>query len=218
MRRILPFTLLAFVVGAFLVGHALRAEMNIELSAESIHAYVIGLGFKAPLIFVGLVSFRQFLLLPSMLVLTAGGLVFGAAVGTALGAAGILISALMMFSIARVLGREWLRPHFGETFRLFERRVEAAGPMLVALTTAHPMGPMSPFHWGAGLSTVAFLPFLVAVLLAGPVRAGAYSFFGAQLLDAGSTRFWTAAALLLVVALLPLLHPGIRRRVFLRSQ
>ena len=44
MRRILPFTLLAFVVGAFLVGHALRAEMNIELSSESIHDYVIGLG------------------------------------------------------------------------------------------------------------------------------------------------------------------------------
>ena len=218
MRRILPLTLVAFVVGAFLVGRMLRAEMDIELSAESIHAYVLGLGLKAPLIFVGLVSFRQYLLLPSMIVLTAGGLVFGAAVGTVLGAAGILISALLQFWIARVLGREWVRPRLGETFRLFEKRVEASGPMLVALTTAHPMGPMSPFHWGAGLSTVAFLPFLVAVLLAGPVRAGAYSFFGANLLDAGSTRFWLAAALLLAVALLPLLHPDIRRRIFSRSQ
>ena len=61
MRRILPLTLVAFVVGAFLVGRTLRADMNIELSAESIHAYVIGLGLKAPLIFVGLVSFRQYL-------------------------------------------------------------------------------------------------------------------------------------------------------------
>jgi uncharacterized membrane protein YdjX (TVP38/TMEM64 family) len=218
LRQVFPFALLAVVVAAFLVGFTLRADMNIELSADSIHAYVLGLGIKAPLIFVGLVSFRQFLLLPSMLVLTAGGLVFGAAVGTALGAVGILISALVMFSIARVFGREWVRPRLGESFFRFERRVEAAGPMLVALTTAHPMGPMSPFHWGAGLSTVAFLPFLVAVLLAGPVRAGAYSFFGANLLDAGSTRFWVAAALLLVVALLPLLHPDIRRRIFFRSQ
>ena len=218
MRRILPFSLVAFVAGAFLVGHALREEMNIEVSAESIHTYVLGLGFKAPLIFVALVTFRSFLLLPSMVVLTAGGLVFGAAVGTVLGAAGILSSALMQFSIARVLGREWVRPRLGETFRRFERRIEAAGPMLVALTTAHPVGPMSPFHWGAGLSRLAFLPFLVAVLLAGPVRAGAYSFFGANLLDAGSTRFWLAAALLLAVALLPLLHPAIRRRVFPGSQ
>jgi hypothetical protein len=65
---------------------------------------------------------------------------------------------------------------------------------------------------------VAFLPFLLAVLLAGPVRAGAYSIFGAQLLDAGSAGFWAAAALLLAAALLPLLHPGIRRRIFSRSQ
>ena len=77
--RAVVFTLLAFVIGAFVLGRMLRADMALDVSAESVQAYVLGLGFKAPLIFVALVTFRNFLLLPSMVVLTAGGLVFGAA-------------------------------------------------------------------------------------------------------------------------------------------
>lgn len=213
MHRLLPPLLVALVAGLFVAGRSVRSELGLELSPESIQSVVAGLGWKGPALFVGLVTFRQFLLLPSALVLPAGGVVFGAAEGTLLGSLGILLSAVLKYTIARSLGREWLRPWFGAAVEAFERRAEAAGPLVVGFVTAHPMGPMSPFYWGAGFAAVPVVGFLLAVAIAAPVRAFAYSFFGSTLLDPGTPRFWAATVLLVAAALAPLLHPGLRARM-----
>ena len=64
---------------AFLTGWLVRAQLDIGLSVDSIRGFVSDLGWWAPVIFTALVTFRQFLLLPSALLLTAGGVAFGAA-------------------------------------------------------------------------------------------------------------------------------------------
>jgi uncharacterized membrane protein YdjX (TVP38/TMEM64 family) len=213
VRRVVPLTLLALVAGLFLAGRNVRGELGLELSPESIQGAVQGLGWKGPALYVGLVTFRQFLLLPSALLLPAGGVVFGAAAGTLLGALGILLSAILKYGVARALGREWLRARFGAAVEAFERHAEAAGPVLVGFVTAHPIGPMSPVFWGAGFAAVPVVGFLLAVAIAAPVRSFAYAFFGSTLLDPGTPRFWIATALLASVAFLPLAHPGVRRRL-----
>ena len=218
MPRFGPLLLGALVVAAFAVGYEVRGDLGFELSTESIRAYVRGLGVKAPILFLALVVFRNFLLIPSMLLLTVGGLVFGAKLGTVYGGLGIVLSAGMKFSLARGLGREWLRPRIGGRFAEFEARIAAAGPIVIGLATAHPMGPMSPFHWAAGFSRIPWLPFMAAVALAGPIRAGAYSLFGASLTRLGSTQFFLATGMLVVVSLLPLLHPAVRGRIFNRRR
>lgn len=194
-------------------GRAVRASLGIELDAGSIQGVVAALGWKGPAIFVGLVTFRQFLLLPSALVLPAGGVVFGALEGTLLGALGIVLSAGIKYGLARALGRDWLRARFGAAVDAFERHAAAAGPLVVGVATAHPIGPMSPIYWGAGFAAVPVLGFLLAVVLAAPVRAFTYAFFGSTLLDPGTPRFWIATFVLLAVALLPLAHAGFRARL-----
>jgi uncharacterized membrane protein YdjX (TVP38/TMEM64 family) len=214
MRRVLPLALLALLVGLVVAGGTVRTRIGVDLSPESVRAYVLGLGLTAQVVFVGLVIFRNFLLLPSMVVLTAGGLAFGVTLGTLLGGAGILLSGMMKFGVARAVGREWIRPRLGETFRRFEHRLERTGPLLIGLATAHPMGPMSPFHWAAGLSSIPWLPFLAAIGTAGCLRAFAYAYFGSTLLEAGSAEFFGATAFLAAIALLPLAHRGVRGRLF----
>ncbi len=214
MRRILPFVLLALVVGAVVLGRAARQEAGIEVSAASIQTWVSSLGWQAPALFVGLVTFRIFLLLPSWVVLSAGGLVFGAFLGTVLGGLGVLFSAAMGYGLARGIGRDWVRPRMQARLERHGQSLERVGPLLVGLVTAHPMGPMTAFHWAAGFATVPLLGFLMAVLLGGPLRAFIYSFFGSTLLELGSGEFYLATTLLVVVALLPFAHPGIRRRLF----
>ena len=91
MRRVLPFALIALVAAGFYVGATLRADLGFKWSAQAVQSFMLGLGMKAPLIFVGLVTFRQFFFLPSGVVLTAGGLLFGALLGTLLGGAGIVL-------------------------------------------------------------------------------------------------------------------------------
>ena len=212
MRRLIPLLLLCLLALAVALGRSARGQMDIDYSPESVQHFVDGLGLKAPLIFVALVTFRQFLALPSVVVLTAGGLAFGAALGGLLGALGILLSACFGFCVARWMGRDWVQRHLGAKVAEFEERMDRAGLAVVGLMTAHPMGVMTPFHWGAGLTRIRLLPFALVIAATAVIRSFAYAFFGATLLERGD-RVSLAMAVLAAIALLPLLHPGVRRRI-----
>jgi uncharacterized membrane protein YdjX (TVP38/TMEM64 family) len=211
MARRAPWVLLALIAALFLAGRAVRGQFGVEIGPEPLRDWVQSLGVAAPLIYVGLVTFRQFLLLPSALLLTIGGLVFGAALGTLLGGFGIVVSAVLGFTLARTLGREWLRVRLGHRLRAIESHTQRVGPLVIGVATAHPFGPMTAFHWGAGLASVAWLPFLLVVLVAGPARAFLLSSFGASLEEPQSPRFWATTLGLAAAALLPLAHPRLRR-------
>lgn len=210
-----PLALVAIVTAAAAAGRVVRAQMGVDLSPEAIRSWVDGLGWKGPAFFLLVVIFRQFLALPSGVLLPVGGLCFGALLGTTLGASGIIVSGFMGFALTRLLGRQWALAHL-RGLSYVEQRVARAGAPAVWLMTAHPFGMMTPFHWGAGLTSISLVGFGAAVVLGGPIRAATYSFFGATLVDLGSPRFYLASAVLLAVTLLPLAHPAIRRRLVTR--
>ena len=216
MRWIRPLLIGVAVVGVFWGASLLRASIGIEWSATSIQTYVAGLGIKAPLIFLGLVAFRQVLLIPSAIVLTAGGLLFGVAMGTLLGGAGIVMSGCICFLLARFMGGEWVHERLQARVGRYDERANAAGPILVGLMTAHPLGLLTPFHLAAGVSGMSLLVFLATVLLASPIRAASYSVLGSSLVEIGSPRFYLASAVLILIALLPVAHPKVRKRIFAR--
>ena len=201
------------LVVAYVVGHLARSQLGIEMSSESIRQSVTGMGWKAPALFLAMMTFRQFLMVPAILLLPVGGLCFGPALGTLLGASGILLSALFTFAMARGLGAQWLQDLVGSQYAWLGKTVGRAGPLVVLGVTAHPTGPMSAIFWGAGFSSMALSPFLLAVTFGGSVRALAYSLFGSTLSDTGSPAFYVATGLLAVATLGPLAHPGIRRRL-----
>jgi uncharacterized membrane protein YdjX (TVP38/TMEM64 family) len=211
-----PLLTLACVVAALAVAQLLRRRLGIEWSADSIRETVRGFGLWAELGFLLLVMFRQLLALPSVLVLTSAGLLFGAGLGTLLGGVGMALNACLLFATARLMGRDWVLPRIHERWPDFEARARAAGPPFIALMTGHPMGVLTPFHFAAGVTGIGWGAFLAAVLPTAPIRAACYSLLGAHLLDPGSPGFWVATGLLAAVALLPLAHPSVRRR--LRAQ
>jgi uncharacterized membrane protein YdjX (TVP38/TMEM64 family) len=214
MRRLVPFALLAVIAAAFWVGQDLRGRLPGDPSPAALQAWIVGLGWKGVAAFVAVMTFRQFLFVPSAIVLTVGGLCYGAVLGTLLGMAGIVLSAVLKFTLARRIGQGWMAPGAAGERQGFARRLERLGPAVIAGSTAHPLGPLSAFHWAAGLSAITPGVFLAAVALGAPVRAFAYALFGSALLDTHSPHFVAVSAVLTVVVLLPLLHPATRRAIF----
>lgn len=213
--RIVQVVLVLAIIGAlFWVGIEARGRLGLELSTDSVAKVVAGLGWRAWLVYLVIVVFRTFLGLPSMIVLLAGGVAFGPGLGALLGATGIMISAFLWYISARWMGRDFIHDWLGTRAADFQRRAEAAGPFVVGISTAHPAGPLTPFHLGSGLAALPFVPFSVAVILGSPVRAVALAFFGSTLLEFGTPRFYLATIIVLVLGLLPLAHPGIRQRIF----
>lgn len=210
----MPLVVLAALAVALVAGWAVRRGLALELSPAGVQDAVARLGWRGPLVFFLLTTFRQFLALPAWILLPAGGLCFGPALGTALGAGALVVSGCLKFLVARRVGREWLRRRFGAQFAALERRVDRLGPVVIGLSTAHPLGVLSPLHWGAGLSSIRFTSFVVALVLGAPVRAFAFSTFGAALADPSTPEFRTVTLGLAALALLPLAHTGVRRRLF----
>jgi uncharacterized membrane protein YdjX (TVP38/TMEM64 family) len=213
MRRLLPLTLICLVVVALFAGNEIRMRVGVD-SVEALRAYILALGVWAPIAFTTLVTFRQYVLLPSSLALTVGGVAFGTVWGGALGGLGIALSAMQMFGIARGIARGWIQGWVGERFHRLDTRAKTAGPVVIALITAHPMGVLSPMHWAAGISSMQWKPFVAWVVPASFLRAFTYAYLGSTLLDIGSKDFFIATGVLLAIVLLPLLHPVVRKNVF----
>ena len=92
--------LVVALVGLVVGGRLLRDRLGIEASVDGFQLWVADLGLIAPLLFLVLVVFRTFLALPSWLLLTAGGLVFGPWLGTLYGAVGVtLFSVVTAFAV-----------------------------------------------------------------------------------------------------------------------
>lgn len=215
-RAVRPLVICVMLAILFAGAQRLRVDLGIEWSAESIQETVKRLGVLAPLGFIALVIVRQFMGLPSVLVLTSAGLLFGAGMGTLIGGLGMTLNALFLFTLARLMGRDWVLPRIHRRFPDFEQRANTAGPLVLAFMTGHPMGVLTPFHFGAGVTGITFGVFLLVVFPATLFRAACYSFLGASLLEPGSARFWLASGVLLLVSLAPLLHPGLRARLLRR--
>jgi len=209
--NLLPLVVLSALVG---VGLLARRHLGFEASLDGIRTWVLDLGWWGPVAYVTVVTFRQFLGLPAALVLLVGGLCFGGALGTVFGTIGVVVSGLMKFGIARTVGREWLREQLGTRFERAEARIAKLGPVLVGVGTAYPVGPLSPFHWGAGLSPISLTSFAVALVLGAPVRAFAYSYLGASLVDVRSPAAAMWAGLLAIAVALPLAVPRVRHSIF----
>jgi len=208
-----PIVLALLVAAAFGLGSEVRGQLGFAFSVEGLtelREWVAGLGWLGPAVFVGLVTFRIFLLLPSHAVLILGGLAFGGIGGTLWGALGLVLSASWQFFSARLLGDDWVRPRLGEGHALLEDRIRRLGPAPVFAVTAHPAGPMTPMNLAAGLVGLPVWEFALAVALAAPLRAAAYAVLGTSILSWGPVASVVIGLGLLALVFVPLLHPAVR--------
>jgi len=222
MRRwIRPLLAVALVLGLLWAASALRAHSGVEISGDALDqlsAFVVSLGGWAPVLFLGVATFRVFFVVPSWILLTVGGIAFGAFWGALLGTLGVTASGILGFGLARLGGRgsvrRWVELRFGE----HRERVEKAGLAVLAATTAHPAVPMSGLHWAAGLTSLPLLGFVLAVGMGAAIRSTVLAFLGASFVELGWARSLALAVGFCAIGALPLLHARTRQRLLGRTR
>jgi uncharacterized membrane protein YdjX (TVP38/TMEM64 family) len=206
-RSLLAFAGIGVLLAlAFLARNALGIEWNAESVRDSVHRF----GVWGPVVFVGLMTFRAFLLVPSQIMLVAGGLIFGALAGTLYGTIGLVISGSAAFAIARWAGRDAVLDSIPENMRwAFLAAGSRTGAAVVVVGTGYPVGPLTAFHAGAGLTAMSIPIFLAALTAGALIRAAIYAWFGDAIM-AGDRTIVIAGTALLVATIGPLLHPASR--------
>ncbi|MEM8769148.1 MAG: VTT domain-containing protein, partial [Pseudomonadota bacterium] len=206
--------LLGFLAAAFMIGATVQEQLGVSFSVEGLEAFrqwVQSLGWWGPVVFILLVVFRLFIGLSSHLILTLGGLAFGVAGGIVWGSIGLLVSSLVLFYLAQMLGADWVKRRFGDQYQLMLERIQRVGVLAIFAITAHPIGLLTPAHLAAGLVGLNAAHFAAVVAAAAPIRAAPYAFLGTAVLDLTGMQSLLIAGALLLVFVLPLLIPQVRQ-------
>lgn len=214
MSSVASARILVLVVTFVIGGQWLRTELGLHPSVDAVRAWADGLGWQAPAAFLGLVVVRQVILLPAVVLLTAGGFIFGGLLGTMLGGTGLIVSGFANFALARRLGDVMVPGEWRPRLRRLTARGSAPVMMFAGLATMHPVGPLLAAHWTAGCSTIATSTFLLVIVPASYARAAALATFGSTLTEWGSPASLALAAALVAVVVVPLAIPSVRRRLF----
>jgi len=203
---LVPVVLL--LLGAFLL---VRRSLGLDFDPESMHGAMAQLGLWAPLAYVGIVAFRVPLGLPSQLVLVGGGIVFGTVSGTFYGAVGLVVSAVVLFTMARYTGRDAIMGRMPQRMKpIHELASTRVGALFLAVGTGYPFGPITMYHLIAGVTGMAFVTFVIAVAFGSLVRSATFTFFGSRLLAGDLGGLLEATAVVTAAVVLPLLFPSTR--------
>lgn len=208
-----PLAALAILGAAFVVGSSVQQQLGISFSLEHLEEFrlwVQDLGWWGHVVFLLIMIFRLFIGLSSHLVLILGGIVFGVTGGIVWGSLGLVLSALVLYGLATMLGADWVERRFGDRHASVLVRIQRFGVPAIFAVTAHPFGLLTPAHLAAGLVGLDAGPFALSVVLAAPVRAAPYALLGTAILDLTPAQTLAITAALVLVFVLPLLHPAVR--------
>jgi len=166
------------VVGLIAVAIALVALNRDKLSPDSLDAWLSGVGFWAPVIYIGLYALGTVVFAPGSLFALAGGAIFGPVLGTILNLLGATIGASIAFLIARYLAADWVAQKTGGRLKRMITGVETEGWRFVAFVRLVPVFPFNLSNYAFGLTRIAFVPYVVTSLITMAPGALAYTWLG----------------------------------------
>jgi uncharacterized membrane protein YdjX (TVP38/TMEM64 family) len=144
----------------------------------------------------------------------AGGRLFGTTPGTVYTIIIATTSALVPFTMARRLGREWVESKLkGKKLgKIHEQSAGDKGFIFVLLMRLIPILPWEVQNYVGGLSKVSVITFVLATMLG--IIPGTFSlvFLGSSIGDPGAWQFWAAIALKVVTALIPVVAVYVQNR------
>lgn len=161
MHRALRILLvLALLAALFLLGK--QAGMYIE----DFRAYIEGLGWAAPIVFIIAYALAVVIAAPASLLTIAAGAVFGVVQGAAVVYIGAVLGSSAAFLIARYLARDAVARRIQKNpgFAAIDRAVGEQGLKIVFLLRLSPVFPFNLLNYALGLTRVSLANYLVGAL------------------------------------------------------
>ena len=175
------------------------------VSQDNIEAFIRGFGPWAPIAYAALYIVCAPIPFLAPVFSAVGGLLFGAVRGTLYILVIATLSALVPFSLSRRLGQEWVEGKLkGKKLEDIYRRSEGnRGFVFILLMRLVPVLPWEVQNYVAGLTKVSIPTFILGTMVG--IIPGSFSlaFLGSAASDPMSWQFYTAIALKVLTALVP---------------
>ncbi len=189
--RIILFLIGLTPIAAFLIWSYFR-PLGILGSADEIKDIVLSYGFWSPAAII-ILQVIQVIITPiaQFAVGTASGFIFGLWGGFALNWIGRVIGHIIVFHIARYVGRPLVKKIIGiETLSKYDNFIAKGGPVALGLMFFMPLFPDDELSYIAGISSMARKPFLIAALIGHIGGSFGSALLGAGLADRNPVLIW----------------------------
>jgi uncharacterized membrane protein YdjX (TVP38/TMEM64 family) len=192
---------LAVLVAAITVIPLLLAVFHV-VSADQLRDRVEAFGPFAPVAWVFVSAALGALLFPGPVLAGAGGLLFGAALGTVTTVTSALLSALVSLEIGRRAGYDGAVEVLGSRAAAVERIGQEEGAALVLVQRLLPGVPDAPMSYAFGALGISRRDMLLGTAIGTLPRAFSYTAIGASLDDPTSPLAYTGLAGVVLSAIL----------------
>jgi uncharacterized membrane protein YdjX (TVP38/TMEM64 family) len=196
-----PRIRLAALVVAITVVPVLLAVLHV-VSADQLRDQVESFGPFAPVAWVFVSAGLGALLFPGPVLAGAGGLLFGAAVGTVTTVASALLSSLVSLEIGRRAGYDGAVEVLGWRAEAVERISRQEGAAVVLVQRLLPGVPDAPMSYAFGALGISRRDMLIGTAIGTLPRAFSYTALGASLDDPTSPLAYAGAAGVVLSAVL----------------
>ena len=183
---------------------ALTWKLSTWLTPQQLQQALQQTGGWAPVLYIGLFILLPTFFFPVAVLALAGGLLFGLWWGSVYTFIGAVLNCALMFLLARYVGRSQVQRLVEQKLSpQWQRRLQMAdgkeGFLLLIILRLIPAVPYNLINYTFGLTGISFSSYLLASAIG--IIPGTFAFIniGDKTLEAGSSSFWIAIGLLVLL-------------------
>jgi uncharacterized membrane protein YdjX (TVP38/TMEM64 family) len=213
-RTLINLVIIVLIVGAIVLTARHYFSLCDALDCPNVATFVRSLGPWSPLVYAALYIVSSPVPFLATVLSATGGFLFGPFWGTVYVIALATVSALVPFSLARRMGRDWVESRLrGKRLgQIYQQTGDSNGFVFIMIMRLVPVLPWEVQNYAAGLTDVPAPTFVGATMLG--IIPGVFlnTFLGASVTDPNSWQFRTALALYGVMILISVTVIAARRR------
>lgn len=175
-----------------------------EIDANDLRSWILSFGFWSPVIYILIYTVRPLIFFPASVLSIAGGLAFGAWLGTLYTIIGATLGAMLSFYVAKTLGKSLVRKEWTGNARKIQSQMEQNGFLYVLLFRLIPVINFDLISYMAALAKVRFSSFALATLLGIIPGTFAYNFLGSSFVSGNPMVILLAVVVFVVLTVVPI--------------
>lgn len=200
------YTIGKWMVIAVAVGLAIWLSRSVfQIDANGVRNWILSFGLWAPFIYIVAYTVRPLIFFPASILSIAGGLAFGAWLGTLYTIIGATLGALLSFYVAKTLGKSLVRKDWGGNAGKIQVQMEQNGFLYVLLFRLIPVINFDLISYLAAIAKVRFISFSLATLIGIIPGTFAYNFLGSSFISGNPKIILLAVLVFTVLTVGPIL-------------
>lgn len=206
MKKNPSFQVAKWVLIVLVIGLVIWLSRSVfQVDANGIRDWILSFGLWAPLLYIVLYTVRPLIFFPASVLSIAGGLAFGAWLGTLYTIIGATFGAMLSFYVAKKLGKSLVRKKWSGNAAKIQGQMEQNGFFYVFLFRLIPVINFDLISYLAAFAKVRFSSFTLATFVGIIPGTFAYNFLGSSFVSGNPTIIGAAVIVFIVLTVVPIL-------------